>query len=305
MCKLYTEVLEKKAQQRELIGKLVVKGCTANVIPGADVAAALCELVEQLEDLEMDIPMMASYIASWAADVIGPGNASFSDFGAALKLESGKGAKLFCKILVAVAKGSSEEHARGLWEASKLDLKQYMNEEDRGNESGYAQDQGVGWLYPLLGCQQYLDKAFKDGADVKDVLDWLNANVSEPLLKSVMGARCLMRLLLANFAKPEQKEGLKKYGKLAEDLYSTNTKLQLAMIYEVQLFCNELNFEAGLVKRLFHEIYDYDLVTEDAFTLWKEDTDESTPGKRRALLDANAFLQWLAEAEEEDEDDEE
>jgi hypothetical protein len=45
-------------------------------------------------------------------------------------------------------------------------------------------------------------------------------------------------------------------------------------------------------------------VLEDTFTLWKEDTSESV-GKRQAMLHANTFLQWLAEAEEEEEDSDE
>jgi hypothetical protein len=50
-------------------------------------------------------------------------------------------------------------------------------------------------------------------------------------------------------------------------------------------------------------------VLEDTFTLWKEDTSESV-GKRQAMLHANTFLQWLAEAllpstEEEEDSDEE
>merc|ERR1711865_93992 len=124
-----------------------------------------------------------------------------------------------------------------------------------------------------------------------------------------MGARTLMRALLTLFSNKADEAKFKKYGKVASELYGEDIVemrvLQLQMVYEVQVFCHECDFEKDLVKRLFYALYECDIVVEDTFTMWKEDTENSEPGKRAALLHANAFLQWLATAEEEDDEEEE
>ena len=64
---------------------------------------------------------------------------------------------------------------------------------------------------------------------------------------------------------------------------------------EVQLFCSEAGFPSGLVKELFYAIYVNDIISEETFTAWKEDTTE-TVGKRQTMLHATAFFRWLDEA---------
>lgn len=47
-----------------------------------------------------------------------------------------------------------------------------------------------------------------------------------------------------------------------------------------------------------------DVVFEDAYGVWQEDLVDQTPGKDKALFQVNEFLQWLAEAAEEGEEEE-
>jgi len=75
---------------------------------------------------------------------------------------------------------------------------------------------------------------------------------------------------------------------------------QAACLYEVQAFCGRKGWPAGLIKKVFYNLYETDIVFEDAYTVWKEDVSDETPGKDRALFQVNEFLQWLAEAAEED-----
>lgn len=52
---------------------------------------------------------------------------------------------------------------------------------------------------------------------------------------------------------------------------------------------------------VFMALYDGDIVEEDVFRMWKDDTDVSVkiPGKEKILLDTSKFYKWLDEAEEE------
>jgi translation initiation factor 4G len=68
----------------------------------------------------------------------------------------------------------------------------------------------------------------------------------------------------------------------------------------VQAFCHKLQWPQGLIKKVFYQMYETDVVFEDAFGVWREDLTDETPGKDKALIQVNEFLQWLDEAAEEE-----
>jgi hypothetical protein len=311
---IYMEVLEKKERERSAVSVLVVKALQTKVVQGAHVTAALGKLFAVVEDLEMDIPMVGTYVAVWVADVVANDLANLADLKGAFEslIDVGLAANVAAKVLNAVKDKVSEGRTRGLWEKSGLDMTSLLPAGDRDEErvAEFAVRNKVEWLYPLMGCKKYLNEVFSAQKEsAATVVEWLNSNVAKDMLFSAQGARMVMRALLSHFGEQAQKKQFEKYAAVAFSLYGvtsdTMEKLQLQMVYEVQLFCHERNFEAGVVCRLFHLVYDCDIVTEDAFMLWKDDLDDATPGKRRTLLEANNFIQWLKEAEEEDEEEEE
>ena len=82
-------------------------------------------------------------------------------------------------------------------------------------------------------------------------------------------------------------------------------RAQTASLYEVQAFCARKGWPQNLIKKVFYHLYETDIVFEDAYSVWREDVSDETPGKDKALFQVNEFLQWLAEAAEEgDEGDE-
>ena len=54
--------------------------------------------------------------------------------------------------------------------------------------------------------------------------------------------------------------------------------------------------------QLFFQLYNVDVVFEDAYGVWREDVGNETPGKPQALFQVNDFLQWLDTAAEDEED---
>mmetsp|Transcript_48966 Transcript_48966/g.121529 ORF Transcript_48966/g.121529 Transcript_48966/m.121529 type:complete len:95 (-) Transcript_48966:338-622(-) len=71
-----------------------------------------------------------------------------------------------------------------------------------------------------------------------------------------------------------------------------------------QNYCVSANWPQGLTKSVFYKLYDCDIVFEEAFEFWREDTQDPTPGKTTALIHAREFIQWLEEAQEDGEDEE-
>ena len=56
----------------------------------------------------------------------------------------------------------------------------------------------------------------------------------------------------------------------------------------------------GMGKRLFSKFYENDVLTEEAFNRWKGDADGGVEPK--FLTSVNVWLQWLANAEPEDDE---
>jgi len=313
---LYMAVLEKKERDRNLIKALMRRACKTEVVKEGDVAPALCALLELVPDMAMDVPMVGKIVAEWIADLVGARHVHLERLtkGFEALAAEGEAAKLAAQVMVAVKEEHGEAVAVQLWTTSGLDLQAWLREGERTEEHllEFAANQKVEFLFPLMACKKYLQQAFSSGEEAAAVTAWLRSNLSNELLMSGGCARAIMRALLKNFGGADKKlhADLGKYGAICAGLYGAETeeqmKLQLHLLYEVQLFCYESGFADGMLKRLFHAIYDFDMVLEETFNMWREDTDMSTPGKKHAVLHANQFLQWLAEAEEEeDEDDDE
>jgi len=101
-----------------------------------------------------------------------------------------------------------------------------------------------------------------------------------------------------------EKELLAKYRHVLKPFIADKPKLQLAAVYALQMSCNALCFPKGLLLRSFVNFYEMDIVDEHAFLQWKEDVNESYPGKGKALFQVNSWLTWLEEAESEEEEEE-
>jgi len=101
-----------------------------------------------------------------------------------------------------------------------------------------------------------------------------------------------------------EKELLDKFRHVLKPFIADKPKLQLAAVYALQMSCNALFFPKGLLLRSFVNFYEMDIVDEHAFLQWKEDVNETYPGKGKALFQVNSWLTWLEEAESEEEEDE-
>jgi len=86
--------------------------------------------------------------------------------------------------------------------------------------------------------------------------------------------------------------------------FLTNQELQLLAIYALQVFCFSRGFPKGLILRWFVAMYEADIVDEHVFLKWKDEVNDSYPGKGKALFQVNQWLTWLEEAESEEDDDE-
>jgi len=103
----------------------------------------------------------------------------------------------------------------------------------------------------------------------------------------------------------KEKELVMDYKEVIRQYLSTNQDLQLAAVYALQVFCFARSFPKGMLLRWFVSFYEADIIDERVFLKWKEDVNDSYPGKGKALFQVNQWLTWLEEAESEEEEEEE
>lgn len=54
---------------------------------------------------------------------------------------------------------------------------------------------------------------------------------------------------------------------------------------------------------MFSNLYDMEVLCEEAFLKWKEEVNDLQPGKGQALFQVNQWLVWLEQADEDSEEE--
>jgi hypothetical protein len=101
-----------------------------------------------------------------------------------------------------------------------------------------------------------------------------------------------------------------KYGAALVSLVEDDLLKQVDVLFGIQKYCDKLGMpklnEEYVVQSMFRAMYKYDLASDDAFAMWKEDeSDEHMTGKLNAVIQTVDWFNWLEEEDDEEEDDEE
>jgi len=167
----------------------------------------------------------------------------------------------------------------------------------------------------LAEIEAYLLQAMRATPPESDgaIMEWVGERI-EPNVPNVQLARLVMRSLLEatcaetpsstklHQAITERAKLLRKFLQVGKE--SEQMTLMFNSLYEVQDYCARKDWPEKLMKKLFYQLYEADVILEEAFTVWREDTSDQGPNKMKALVQVNEFLQWLETTEEEGEDGE-
>ncbi|XP_062508189.1 eukaryotic translation initiation factor 4 gamma 2-like isoform X2 [Corticium candelabrum] len=181
------------------------------------------------------------------------------------------------------------------------------------------EDRGLAFLCPMVTVKcKLLDVMTTEGSET--VLTWILCHVNEfiqrtPAFVEVLGA-CVWKVVTGEAGKlvdddDEQKKAvvrteksqIEKWKPLLVKFTQQDTKLQVALLLSLQVFCHNLGFPRGLLLRTFMNLYDLDIVEEEAYLKWKDDVCDDYPGKGKSLFQVNSWLHWLETAAEESSSD--
>uniref|UniRef100_A0A182P600 Eukaryotic translation initiation factor 4 gamma 2 n=1 Tax=Anopheles epiroticus TaxID=199890 RepID=A0A182P600_9DIPT len=273
-------------------------------------------IVNGMNEKEKTIPKITTIIASLLARAVAVNLCGLGDV--ANFTENGQHYPLFLLVLQHLHKQLGKQPLQELFNKSKVDLMSSLPECDRTKDrmAEILEDRNLNFLYPLLRVQAELWKQIQSDANPQQFYKWIKENVESSCYAETGFIVAIITVLLKYIHQEsenlkedkkrieKEKEILTKYCPVLNAFLNGNNDLQLTAVYAIQVYWYSIGYPKGVLLRWFQEMYELSVIEEDAFLRYKEDVTDIYPGKGKALFQVNQWLTWLAEAEDEDDDEE-
>uniref|UniRef100_A0A672IH08 Eukaryotic translation initiation factor 4 gamma 2 n=1 Tax=Salarias fasciatus TaxID=181472 RepID=A0A672IH08_SALFA len=315
--------LQRSDEDKELASTLIHTLCTEGLVTGDNLMQAFLGVLDQCPKIEEEIPLVKSFLAQFAARAIIADLITIADW--AHQLENGAHFPLFLLCLQQMVKLKDRDWLTELFQQSKINMQKMLPEIDQNKDRmlEILEGKGLGFLFPLMKLEKELLKQIKVDPSPQSIYKWIKDNIS-PKLHTDKG---FVNILTTSFfqyiayeinpdddeeqlAAPskeqldEEKQLLLSFKPVMQKFLHDHIDLQVSALYALQVHCNAKAFPKGMLLRYFVNLYDMEIIEEEAFLSWKEDITQEYPGKGKALFQVNQWLTWLETAEEEESEDE-
>lgn len=313
---LFKQIIKKTSSDRMAVClEFVDQLYTSDLVTAVQVKESLARVVSNV-DSNSDITTTTAELSAWAVNT---DKVKLVDF--AEMTEGGASHPLFLTVLQ-VLSTKNKDSTLSMFKESNIKLTDQLPTNMRTEEllGEQMEQRQLSFLVPLLAIKADMWRQLESKPDSSSFLAWVLAAVPEinrkdpsfisALIASVVRYIGEETTLKEGNATPEKDVTDKEkdmIGQFKEVLqtFLTNQELQLAAVYALQVFCFSRGFPKGMLLRWFVSLYEADIVDEHVFLKWKEDVNDSYPGKGKALFQVNQWLTWLEEAESEEEDEDE
>lgn len=315
--KIVNEVLDKSDPFHEKLIAFLQRLRKDNKLSNGAMLESFKALVNSMNEKEKTIPKITTIVASLLSRSVSVRLCKLSDI--SNYTDNGQHYPLFLLVLQQLHKQLGKQPLQELFQQSKVNLMSTLPENDRTKDrmAEILEDRNLSFLYPLLRVQAELWKQIQVDGNPQQFYKWIKENVEPSCYTDPGFVTAVMTVLLkyimqeaSKYADEKQSvekemEILRKYCPVLNAFLNGNNDLQLIAIYAMQVYWYSIDFPKGVLLRWFREFYELSVIEEDAFLRYKEDVTDMYPGKGKALFQVNQWLTWLAEAEDEDEEDEE
>lgn len=303
--------------QRKIAMDLVDQLFGSDLITGVQIKESLVKIVSSLDSSSdtMILSTMAE-MSSWA---VLTDKLRLTDV--AEITEGGSSHPLFLTVLQVMSVKDKEVTQRHIKEQNIKLMDQLppnlRTEEQLGEQLEQRQ---LSFLVPILAIKADMWRQLESDRNSASFLQWINNTIPEnnrmetgfisALITTIMKHIC-EETTLKNDTPSVDKDDTDKEKEMIMEFktifssYLTSPELQLAAVYALQVFAFSRSFPKGMLLRWFVALYEADIVDEHVFLKWKEDVNDSFPGKGKALFQVNQWLTWLEEAESEEDDEDE
>ena len=285
-----------EAKDRSLALQLVEQLAGEEIITQVHCREGLGRLIQSYSSLEAAAGGLED-LAVWSLDTEKVKLADLAEM-----TEGGSTHPLLFAVLQSLA-GRSEDTTLQLFKDSGVKLLEQLPPELRTEEQlgQQLEDRKLSFLLPLLTIKGELWRQLETSVDPDSFLAWIRSNVSldhqaDPaFVYALVGT--LLRHVTERAAAGDQgrepaeveKELILQYKGVLQTFLKRDSALHLCAIYALQVFCCAAGFPKGLLLRWFMALYEADMVEEHAFLQWKEDVNDTYPGKGKALFQVNMY----------------
>ncbi|XP_077143376.1 eukaryotic translation initiation factor 4 gamma 2 isoform X2 [Ranitomeya variabilis] len=321
--RIILQSLDRSDEDKECASSLIGVLRQEGVATSDNFMQAFLNVLDQCPKLEVDIPLVKSYLAQFAARAIIADPVSISEL--AQPLENGTHFPLFLLCLQQLAKLKDREWLTELFQQSKVNMQKMLPEIDQNKDRmlEILEGKGLSFLFPLMKLEKELLKQIKMDPSPQTIYKWIKDNISPKLHVDKGFVNILMTSFLqyiSNDVCPmddddqtaapskelleQEKQLLLSFKPVMQKFLHDHVELQVSALYALQVHCYGKNFPKGMLLRFFVHFYDMEILEEEAFLAWKEDITQEFPGKGKALFQVNQWLTWLETAEEEESEEE-
>merc|ERR1712241_574586 len=315
---LFKRILKNdEAKERQLAMDLVDQLFQSELITAVQVRETLVKLVSNIESSSDNTNNTnIAEVSAWAVLTDKLKLSEMSEI-----TEGGSSHPLFFTVLQRMA-GKDQDKTLQYFKSHNIKLMEQLPTNMRTEEQlgELLEQMQLSFLLPLLAIKADMWKQLESVREPAAFMSWINNSVPEKYRKEPAFISALIATIMKfitgestfkNQAPSTEKEDAEKEKEMVMDFkdvirhyLSSNQDLQLAAVYALQVFCFGRSFPKGMLLRWFVSFYEADIVEERVFLKWKEDVNDSYPGKGKALFQVNQWLTWLEEAESEEEEEE-
>ncbi|XP_034238219.1 eukaryotic translation initiation factor 4 gamma 1-like isoform X2 [Thrips palmi] len=305
-------------QDHILVGKFLGHLIQINQMRKEDFNAGFSQILELCPDFIVDIPKLWTHVGALLAGILLIEAVTFKDLAEPLVvLKGSKEAGLLLKNIMQVLdkeKGSS--WIKDNWNKCGATWCDFLEEKDVSDflkENNNLESFSGGALASNTEMtQEEIQNKLLDFLNSNETFDgiqgWIKSNVgdrtNEPaFIRALMTAICRNCLqeaqpsnkLTLNEEKLSQDKLLQRYLENKEDL-------ELQCLYAVQALVTQLEHPQGLIVSIFNALWEYNVISTDAFLAWfKSDDPQETEGRGVCRSSLASFLTLLSETEEDEE----
>jgi translation initiation factor 4G len=303
----FNHVLERSEVARGQTGDLIHQLLKEKVLTLSDVMKGVAEVLEYVEDLEIDIPQIWTYLGHLFAPLV-DGNDNLFPFKhfkqiADPLVKIHRGGKFMGSVLGEAKRKMGVSIVKSAWIGSGLTWQDFMGQDDPtdivskyGLEFTLSSPQQSSFStltsssssssskppsLDLPKIQQQLEDLMKKSDD--DEIDrWIQSMVG-PKSKEIDFLRALMISVVSSALSGESTnthynaDAIKRHVKLLHKYLDRTVVLEVQALYALQALVHSLQHPPGLLSKIFDTLYDEDIISEEAFNTWhnSEDPKES------------------------------
>jgi len=316
---ILNKAMDRSDAERDLSYSLLMHLEKENFVSHTHFLESYQNILEQMGELEADIPRIKSYVAAFAAKSVSSGTLTLTEI--AKPTEDGNHFPFLLLVLQQLGKTMEKNKVAKMLEESKIDLLNTLPKVDRTKTrmADILEERELSFLFPLLKIQAEMSQQLNANSSPDDFFTWIKNNVDSEhhaapeFISALMTV--LFRFITQEAAKgtdqsdkavrDKEKELLLSFKHVITKFLRNKIDLQVIGIYALQSCWYASDCPKLALLRWFVSMYELEMIEEDAFLKWKEDLRDDYPGKGKALFQVNQWLLWLEQADDDEEDGDE